>query len=106
MNEGYGIDVGLRGLIGERLQWTVGMHRVDYGDDNDDTALVDRLPVLLHPHVRHGPGRRQHRQGPGKCIDRIPLGCRQPLTAERAYGRLTRMNDGVIVRTVLVANRG
>ena len=36
--QGYGFDAGLRGLIGERLQWTVGMQYVDYGDDFDDTS--------------------------------------------------------------------
>jgi hypothetical protein len=38
--QGYGIDLGLRGMITERLQWTVGTHYVDYGrengEDNDD----------------------------------------------------------------------
>ncbi|MEJ0099967.1 MAG: outer membrane beta-barrel protein [Pseudomonadota bacterium] len=40
--DGYGLDVGLRGMLGPRLQWTVGMHYVDYGrdggDDGDDTS--------------------------------------------------------------------
>lgn len=36
--EGYGLDLGLRGMITERLQWTLGMHYVDYGRDGDDTS--------------------------------------------------------------------
>lgn len=36
--EGLGLGIGLRGLIGERLQWTVGLQHVDYGRDNEDTA--------------------------------------------------------------------
>jgi hypothetical protein len=34
--DGWGLDLGLRGLIGDRLQWTVGWHNVDYGRDNED----------------------------------------------------------------------
>lgn len=36
--QGYGLNVGLRGLIGERLQWTVGLNYVDFGDNFDDTS--------------------------------------------------------------------
>jgi len=39
LNEsGYGLNVGLRGMIGPRLQWTVGMNYVDYGRDNGDAG--------------------------------------------------------------------
>ncbi|MEJ0099595.1 MAG: outer membrane beta-barrel protein [Pseudomonadota bacterium] len=40
--DGYGLNVGLRGMLGPRLQWTVGLNYVDYGrsdgDDGDDTS--------------------------------------------------------------------
>jgi hypothetical protein len=36
--QGHGFDLGLRGLIGERLQWTVAMHHVDFGRDNEDKS--------------------------------------------------------------------
>jgi hypothetical protein len=32
--QGYGIDLGIRGMITERLQWTVYSHYVDYKDDD------------------------------------------------------------------------
>ncbi len=36
--QGYGVNVGLRGMAGQRVQWNVGMNYVDYGDDVDDTS--------------------------------------------------------------------
>jgi hypothetical protein len=36
--DGWGMDIGLRGMIGERLQWTVAWHNVDYGRDNEDSS--------------------------------------------------------------------
>jgi hypothetical protein len=36
--DGWGMDLGLRGMIGERLQWTVSWHNVDYGRDNEDSS--------------------------------------------------------------------
>ena len=36
--DGWGLDLGLRGMIGERLQWTVSWHNVDYGRDNEDSS--------------------------------------------------------------------
>lgn len=39
LNErGYGLNVGLRGLVGQRFEWTAGLDYVDYGRDNDDTS--------------------------------------------------------------------
>jgi hypothetical protein len=38
--QGYGLNVGLRGMAGQRLQWNVGMNYVDYGDDFDDTSWI------------------------------------------------------------------
>jgi len=38
LNEsGYGLKVGLRGLVGRRFEWTAGLNYVDYGDNKDDT---------------------------------------------------------------------
>jgi len=34
---GYGLDVGLRGLIGRRLEWTAAVNYVDYGGGDNDT---------------------------------------------------------------------
>jgi hypothetical protein len=45
--EGYGIDLGLRGMITERLQWTLGTHYVDYGHDNDDSSWSTGLRYYI-----------------------------------------------------------
>jgi hypothetical protein len=39
LNEsGYGLNVGLRGLVGRRFEWTAGLKYVDFGDHQDDTS--------------------------------------------------------------------
>jgi Outer membrane protein beta-barrel domain len=39
LNEsGYGLNVGLRGMAGNRVEWTAGLKYVDYGRGQDDTS--------------------------------------------------------------------
>lgn len=39
LNEtGYGLNVGLRGMAGNRFEWTAGLKYVDLGDGFDDTS--------------------------------------------------------------------
>jgi hypothetical protein len=39
LNEnGYGLNVGLRGLAGNRFEWTAGLKYVDLGEGQDDTS--------------------------------------------------------------------
>lgn len=37
-DDGYGLKVGLRGLAGDRFEWTAGLNYVDMGHGNDDTS--------------------------------------------------------------------
>lgn len=38
--DGYGLKVGLRGLVGSRFEWTAGMNYVDFGRGIDDTSWI------------------------------------------------------------------
>jgi Outer membrane protein beta-barrel domain len=50
LNEsGYGLNVGLRGLIGRRFEWTGRLNYVDFGDGGDDTSWTAGFRYYFTP---------------------------------------------------------
>jgi hypothetical protein len=40
IEEGFGLNAGLRGRVGDKVELTAGLKYVDFGDDLDDTTIM------------------------------------------------------------------